>query len=447
MNLDVLKNLNEPIFYVTNDVGKGIGLENVLPDYHIICLDDHPLVDILQKRGVSVYCLERTLGSKNIIFRSSGVILDHPAVLSFIKEKAKLVKPNILFFKPQKKIEIIAKRENFNLLGNSTEIGRSFEDKIEFFKLCQKEGLPVPGGEITTISASNFGALVKKYGEVLVVQFGRGWAGNSTFFVSTEKDWLNLKKRFGQIPVKTGSFINGRTILNNAVIFANDTLISEPALQIKANKFLISTQAGTGGRQWPAGLDSGQKEKIKQITLKVADLMRNQGYRGFFGLDFLVEKETGEIFLSENNARLTASVPFFTKLELRAKAFPLLGYHLLSFLIWGKTGQIDFEPALISGGEIVARNTLETRAKVGGCLATGIYSKEFDFKRESPFLDSEESGDFWLETVARGRVVNPEIEIAKINTNSPVCDSSGNLKKDYLEIAGKIKEKLKLEKC
>jgi len=447
MDINILKNLRQPIFYVTNDVGKGIGLEDVLPNYHIICLDDHPLVNILQNRGISVFCLERALGSKNIIFRSSGIILDHPAVLSFIREKTKSSRPNILFFKPQKKIGIIAKRENFNLLGNSTEISRFFEDKIEFFKLCQKEGLPIHEGEITTLSQSNFTAIVKKYGEVLVIQFGRGWAGNSTFFISTEEELQDLKKRFGQIQVKVGRFIEGRTILNNAVIFANYTLISEPALQIKANKILSSTQAATGGRQWPAGLDSSQKEEVKRITLKVADLMRDKGYRGFFGLDFLLEKGTGKIFLSEDNARLTASVPFYTKLELRAKVFPLLGYHILSFLSSGKMDQIDLEQASISGGEIVARNTFDTKVKVGGDLGTGIYGKEFVFKTESPYLNSEGVGDFWLETVARGRIVNPEIEIAKINTNTPVCDSEGNLKEDYLELIKMIKEGLKLEKC
>jgi len=446
MSLDILKNLNEPIFYVTNDVGKGIGLENVLPNYHIVCLDDHPLIDILQKSGVSVFCLERALGSKNVIFRSSGIILDHPAVLSFVKEKSRGLKPNILFFKPQRKIEIIAKRKDFNLIGNSVEVSRSFEDKVEFFKLCQKVGLRVPDGEIIKLSESNFGALVKKYGEVLVVQFGRGWAGNSTFFVSTENEWLNLQKRFAQLKVKVGRFVNGKTVLNNAVIFDNCTLVSEPALQIKANKFLTSTQAGTGGRQWPSGLDSDQKEKIKKITFQVADLMRATSYKGFFGLDFLIDKETGEIFLSENNARLTASVPFYTKLELRAGVFPLLGYHLLSFLSGSKVTSVDFEPAVISGGEIIARNTLKTKVKVNGSLATGIYTKNFDFITESYCLDLEGVGNFWLETVAKERIVNPEIEIAKINTFTCVCDDKGNLKKNYFKVIGKIREKLKLEK-
>ncbi len=86
MSENVLKQIKEPIFYVTNDVGRGVGLENLLPNFHIICLDDHPLVDILTRAGISVFCLERVVGKKNFLLRNAGMILARPEVLSFIKE-------------------------------------------------------------------------------------------------------------------------------------------------------------------------------------------------------------------------------------------------------------------------------------------------------------------------------------------------------------------------
>ena len=84
-------------------------------------------------------------------------------------------------------------------------------------------------------------------------------------------------------------------------------------------------------------------------------------------------------------------------------------------------------------------------------MANTLVNPNFEYS-SSYFQDQDKSfsegvGDFWLETVARGRIVNPEIEIAKINTNTPVCDSEGNLKEDYLELIKMIKEGLKLEKC
>lgn len=445
MNLDILRNLTQPIFYVTNDVSRGIGLENILPNYHIVCLDDHPLVDILIGRGISVFCLERVLKTKNVIFRSTGAILSHPAVLAFIREKSGNSTSNVLFFKPQKRIELIAVQNDFNLIGNSVSLNRQFEDKISFFRLCQDEEIPVPEGEIIDLQKIIFTEFIRKYGGKFLLQLGRGWAGNSTFVIAEEKQLKILQDQFGHVQVKINIFIDGKTVLNNAVIFGGNVFVSEPALQIKANKNLTSTQTGTGGRQWPAGLNSGQKEKINKLTNQVADLMKARNYQGFFGLDFLVEDGTGEIFVIENNARLTFSVPFFTKLELKAGGFPLLGYHLLSFLPDGKTDLVNYVPRSVVGSEIVVRNTHKDPVEVSNKIKTGIYSQKFMFKKESYFLDSLQSGDFWLETAACGRVVNPEIEIARINNFDEVCDKNGNLKEEYETIINEIKNRLKLK--
>ncbi len=446
MEINDLKKLDEPVFYITNDVGRGIGLESVLPNYHIVCLDDHPLVDILEAAGASVFCLERVLKQRNALLRNAALILDQPAVLSFIKEKSAGKRPNILFFKPQKKIEVLARRYGFNLLGNPVEINRLFEDKVAFFELCQRKGIRVLDGEINLLTDCQYEKLVDRFGEPIAIQFGRGWAGNTTFFVGSGQELEDLKSRFGSLKVKTSRFIEGITVLNNAVIFEDRTFLSRPALQVRADGQLTATQGGTGGRQWPAPLLPAQEEMITEITQEVGKLMIQKGYRGFFGLDFLVDQQDGSVYLSENNARLTASVPFYTKMELREKAFPLLGYHLLAFMETAGRPEEYLAP-LVKGSEIVIRNTQDYPVMVGGDLKTGIYGENFEFKRESPFFDQGKPSDFWLEPAAQGRRVNPEIEVAKINTPFLVCDQFGRLNDQSREIVDRIKEELKLEKC
>lgn len=446
MNLKILEELNQPIFYVTNDVGRGIGLENLLPNYHIICLDDHPLVDILQSAGISVFCLERSLGKRNFLLRNAGTILSQPETIRFIKEKSRGARPNILFFKPQKKIEVISQKYGFKLLGNLVETNHAFEDKVDFFSLCQKEGIGVPPGEIVNLSAINFSEAVLKYGYGFVIQFGRGWAGNSTFFVNEEEELKKLQKDFGQLRVKLCRFIKGITLLNNAVICQEEVLISEPALQIKAHKTLTAARGGTGGRQWPAPLPKRKKEEIIRITRQVGNLMKKRGYQGFFGLDFLLA-EDGEIFLSENNARLTASVPFFTKLELRVGSFPLLGFHLLAFFSKKIKSDFSYEAPILTGSEIVLRNTSKIRKEVSGEVKTGIYELSFRFKKEGYSLNTDILSDFWLEPAACGRIVNPEIELAKIDTLALVSDEKGNLQEKYLNLVEKISENLRLKSC
>lgn len=446
MDLDILRQINEPIFYITNDVGKGIGLENILPNYHIVCLDDHPLIDVLDKNNVSVFCLERVLGKKNVLPRSSGIILNHPKVLSFIRKKSKEKKPNILFFKPQRKIEIIADKLGFNLIGNRTTTNRLFEDKVSFFDFCLERGIKVPEGEIADLSLAKYTDLAKKYGEILVIQYGRGWAGNSTFFIKNEQEWEDLKKKVvGK--VKVSRFIKGITVLNNVVVFRDSVIISKPALQVKTDSRLTSTQGGTGGRQWPVELQKDQEEKVVEMTKTTGEIMSKKGYRGFFGLDFLVEEKTGDVYVSENNARLTASVPFFTKLEINLNCFPLLGYHLLSFLPKFKSNVIAEYQADVYGSEIVVRNNQPYPVKASGFIKTGIYDRKLSFVNDRYFLNTGSSEDLWITAITPGRIVNPEIEILRLNTFAKICEKDGSLKEEYFEAIKTFKENLLLEKC
>lgn len=441
-----MKKIIEPIFYVTNDVGRGIGLENLLPNYHIVCLDDHPLIDILQRNGVSVFCLERSVGKKNVLARVSGNILAQPAALAFIKEKAGGKTPQILFFKPQKKIEILAREHHFNLLGNSVELNRLFEDKVAFFEFCQKRGIQTVPGEIVDLGSLDFEEMVRRFGEILAIQFGRGWAGSSTFFIKSEGELGRLKENFGSLRVKIGRFVKGITILNNAVVLGNNVLVGRPALQIKSHPLLTAAPAGTGGRRWPAPLTAEQEKEIKTITEKIGQLMAQEGYRGFFGLDFLIDEASGEIFVSENNARLTASVPFYTKRELAIEAFPLLAYHVLSFMEPEvKVG--DWEAPAVEGSEVVLRNTTGSAVAILEALPTGVYRSPLELIKEDYFLSGNNQDEFWLTTAAEDRQVNPEIEMARLNTAERVGNEKGELTEKYLQLVGKIRDELEFQKC
>jgi len=455
--INFLEKIKEPIFYITNDVAKGIGLENLLPDYHIICLDDHPLVDYLEKAGVKVFCLERVLKQKNRIFRSTGKIIDHPLVLEYIKKESSGETPQILFFKPSSKIDLICKKFGFNRLGNPSPLNRIFEDKISFYDLCRQEGLPVPEGELTKLAqAENFEETAKKYGLPFVVQFGRGWAGSTTFFVNNESELAELKAKYPDIPVKITEFIKGITLLNNACIFAGKVLTSPPAMQIPSFPNWTSLAAATCGRQWPAEIGPAKTKEIDALTEKVGRLMAEKGYRGFFGLDFLLEDKTGRIFLSENNARLTASAPFFTKLEIealnnrKAERLPLTAFHLLSFLDLKEAESLSYLKTEVCGSEIVFRNKEKSALLVKGSFAPGVYTfsqEKLTLKRKDysffPLADKE----VWLTAAASGRLINPEVEIGRIILNRKILADRSINDPSVFVMVKQVKSLLMLEKC
>lgn len=445
MEINSLKQLKAPVFYVTNDVSRAIGLEKLLPNYHVVCLDEHPLVDYLRKGGVSVFCLERELKQKNSLRRNSGVVLDHPLTLDFIQKKSRDEKPNILFFKPQKKIELTAQKFGFNLVGNNFSVSHLFEDKTLFYRKCFEENISVPRGEIIKLGEANFEVLKKKYETPLVVQFGRGWAGNTTSFIKTQEELEFLKSKYAAFFVKINQYIDGITVLNNAVILGDDVLVSSPAIQIQPEGEISSLPGATGGRQWPAEISKEQEDKIFDITTRVGLLMGKSGFKGFFGLDFLIEKNSGEVYLSENNARLTASASFYTQLEIKNGVFPLLGYHLCSFVQNQDLGKASYQFSTVSGSEVVGRNTQSCPVRITEEVMPGIYNNKLDLIKKTYSLNTENKDLFWLTTAALGRVVNPEIELLKMNFSQRICDSEGKLFEEIPSLIKSLKEALKLK--
>lgn len=441
---------DKPIFYITNDVARGIGIENLLPNYHIICLDDHPLVDYLVKAGVKVFCLERVLKQRNKIFRSTSKIIDHPLVLNYIQKESRSQTPQILFFKPSPKIDLICKKYGFNQIGNLASLNRQFEEKTLFYELCLKEGLPVPEGEMGILAKIEFSHLVRKFHLPLVIQFDRGWAGSTSYFIENGKQFEDLKVKFSVKKVKVVRFVKGKTILNNACIFQDKVIVGLPAQQINAIRGFTSLPGATCGRQWPANLEEGQRKEIGNLTRKTGKLMINFGYRGYFGLDFIIEDETGKIYLSENNARLTASTPFFSKLEQKAGETPLLIYHLFSFLNDKGWKPPDYQSRSLIGSEVVLRNDSPSRVKVGGRISPGVYrftDNQFVFLRAEHFPHNLTPDEFWLDCADLGREVNPEIEIVRADFFKIVLGETGELEAQIVSLLKLIKKQLKLKEC
>jgi predicted ATP-grasp superfamily ATP-dependent carboligase len=63
----------------------------------------------------------------------------------------------------------------------------------------------------------------------------------------------------------------------------------------------------------------------------LAITMQSAGYKGLFGLDFVIDK-SGQVFLIEINARQPASTGFHTKLLLKESKIPLNLLHIAEFL-------------------------------------------------------------------------------------------------------------------
>jgi len=185
----------------------------------------------------------------------------------------------------------------------------------------------------------------------------------------------------------------------------------------------------------------------------VGEEMRGNDYRGWFGLDFLLEEKTNKIYLSENNARLTASTPFFTKLEIGAGKRPLLMNHILEFLDKGRKIAVQPNcPAVqlsscltvqLSGGELIVRNNSEKPIVIKKDFRPGIYQLNggkfefmkkayFEFMKKAYFKfmkkaydveGVENENEFFLTVAAKNRIVNPETEMIRLDAPEDILNT------------------------
>jgi len=130
---------------------------------------------------------------------------------------------------------------------------------------------------------------------------------------------------------------------------------SPPALQYTGIQPFTANPFATVGRQWPSFTPKHIQDQVFSITQSVSLILSKLNYRGFFGLDFLVDQD--RVLLLECNPRLTASFAFYTQLELQAKLEPLFFYHLAEFLNLDYPKPADrFNVQAISGSELTPKD-------------------------------------------------------------------------------------------
>lgn len=418
----------DDIFFVTPDVKRGLGFAGILPRYHIICSDNDPIISIIRKQGANVFCLEEE-GNNVDEIRNSAKILELEKVQNYIKANSKNT-PYIMFFKPSIKLDVLISNMGFKPIGNTANLNDLFEDKIQFAQFAQREELNkylVPS-VLGILGKMSYEELSQKLGDPIVVQFGHGWAGKTTFFINNANDFTALADKFPHTRVKVSKFIKGFAVLNNCCIYQDKVLVSPPAIQIDGIDELSENPQVTCGRQWPVKfIDKKQVETISAISQKTGNLMQKNGFRGFFGIDFLIEEKSGKIYLSEVNARMTASSAFYTLLESGKGYTPLLAYHLAEFTD-RKLPVDDIQMEELTGSQLIIRRPLkswlirDTQFGIYNCNTKRLISQKNDYHpQDLP------QGEF-IYAGKRDMRKGADDEFARIETKSEVLEKPGKLK-------------------
>jgi len=453
---------NAPIFFITPDVERGIGLEKILPNYHIICIDYNPIIDYMLQKNVNVFCLEKQSGKKDVKHRYSNYILTHPLVQKYIKQKTKGGNGYLMFFKIAPNLEKTAKHMNLQVLNTTSSLNKKFELKISQYKQLKDLPLNLPKTIILTLKDASYDVLRKELGREFIIQFDRGHTGGGTKLIHTKDELKKLKDLFPNRIARIAEAINGTSYTMNACITKYGIAWGGLSCQLTGISESTAERFATVGNDfhYPQYLSEKTVKEIDTSVRTVGEKMLQAGFKGMFGIDVIVDKKSDKVYVIEINARQPASISFYTKLQLLKKQIPLNLLAIAEYL------DIDYKLDLeeynvqaqepILAAQILIRNKHRSRAKILGSIKPGLYrlqglnsafewtsgrpkikqnvisidedrDKPLIFTKETYAFNDKKDAGFLLLCTQEGRIIRPNAEVARVQAKDSFLDKFGNL--------------------
>ncbi len=394
----VFPEIKKPIVGIGVTAFNRLGLEDIVPHYRIVCLRyslDTPRIE----KDVDVYSLERGRPIRHLKCRrnSTSVLLNRRTQKYLNKLKPK---PALIFYKTTRKIQKACRENGWLMVGNSPKFGKeSIENKVFFRNVLESSGIdPIPG-ETNNLAKLEFSVLNKKYGPRFVIQLPDRGGGKGTFFINKKEDFDNFVnhdrvKEYKKPPdIVITKFIVGPSPSLTACVTREGILATNLQHQLLDIPELWNLKKGSGlfsGHDWTQSNFSPRVEKQAQnFAQKIGNHLHQIGYKGIFGLDLLLERDTGKLYIVECNPRLLGSFPCLPMIQVANNEPPLLAFHTLEFL--GAQYHLDLKSVnreiqrSKTGSQMILHNLLYKFAETKKQIPAGIYrykNGKFSYQRE-----------------------------------------------------------------
>ena len=264
----------------------------------------------------------------------NNYLLRDPEVRAFIAARGGCPKVAMLFF--DEETERICAQLGYDLILPSDALRRRLDSKIVTTLLGNEAGAQsVPN---VLVEVNSWGTLARVaveagLGTDLVVQTAYGDSGKTTFFVASESDWASHADDIVGQQAKVMKRINNKAVAVEAVLTRHGTVVGPFMIDLTGYPELTPYPGGWCGNDlFPEALSDEHRAKAIELVRRLGGRLKQEGYKGFFEVDVLVDLDTGEVYLGELNPRISG-VSSITNVTAGAYAdIPLFLFHLLEYM-------------------------------------------------------------------------------------------------------------------
>jgi biotin carboxylase len=369
-------------------------------------------------------------------------LLGHPEVRERIERGGPGGKAVFVMFDDE--TEKAAAAAGLEIAHPSAELRHRLDSKIVTTQLGNEAGVPsAPNTLGRATSHPELMALAESagLGDDLVVQTPYGDSGKTTFFIRGEADWDRNADDMADQELKVMKRINNRALAVEAALTRHGTIVGPLMNDLIGHPELTPHKGGWCGNDiFPDALSPHDAERARALTRKLGDRLAAEGYRGFLEVDYLVDVDTGDLYLGELNPRISG-VTSMTNVTAGAYAdIPLFLFHMLEFLDldyeidvddinrrWAQSSSVDH------WSQLVLKDTGDEVRRLTTAPKTGVWRMEdsggIGFARWGNDWHSlqDETEAFFLRVLAPGDHTYPGADLGLLVARSRMQDDDGEL--------------------
>lgn len=326
---------DEPIYFVSATPFNLLGIDEWIHRFrylnYIDCFDgQHTNVFVPDEHPHEVFqSLEEIV----------NYLLEHPQTAEYVASRGVGGKAVFLFF--DERSEELAKRLGLEVCFPPAELRKHVDDKIHTVRIGNRAGVrSVPN--VLARGVDSYDQLRRKaarLGTDLVIQTPFGDSGHTTFFVSKESDWKEHAEEIAEADeIKIMKRVNVRGAALEACITRHGTIVGPLMTELVGFKELTPYRGGWCGNEVaPEAFSTKVRNQARRKTVALGDELAKLGYRGYFEVDWLVDRDSGAVYLGEINPRITGASSMTNLASFAHADAPLFLFHLLEFM------DVDYE--------------------------------------------------------------------------------------------------------
>jgi len=359
-------------------------------------------------------------------------LLEHPETVEYVESRGPGGKAVFLFF--DEKTEELCQRLGLEICFPSSELRDEIDNKINTTRIANRAKVrSVPNVLAKKVTSyERLRKVSKRLGEDLVIQTAFGDSGHTTFFISNEEEWERHAEEIAeQEEIKIMKRIRPQGAALEACVTREGTVVGPLMTELVGFPELTPYRGGWCGNEvFADAFPKKVRDQARKYTVALGEELEEMGYRGYFEVDYLIDRDTGKVYLGEINPRVTGASSM-TNLSAFAHAdAPLFLFHLLEHFDvefeldveeingrWSDPENID------TWSQMVMKHTDDTTELITAAPSSGIWRLEADgsatFARhqthrrtverenEAFFLRIAKEGDYRYEGADLGILITP----------------------------------------